>query len=141
MRITLPIVTFGMLVGLAGTAAFAGDPDHPRAFLTAFAKEAQQADPPFQPDAKRGAHFFRHRFGNNERMASCATCHTPDPTKEGKHFVTSKPIAPLAPRVNPKRFTDAKKVHKWFTRNCKEVVGRACTAAEKADLLAFLIEE
>ncbi|BAN69278.1 cytochrome c-type protein Shp [endosymbiont of unidentified scaly snail isolate Monju] len=69
---------------------------------------------------------------------SCTTCHGRDLTRPGKHKRTGKRIEPMAPSVNPKRFTDPKKVAKWFRRNCKWTLGRECTAAEKANLLSWL---
>jgi hypothetical protein len=45
----------------------------------------------------------------------------------------------MAPAFNPQRFTDAAKVDKWFRRNCKDVLARECSAAEKADVLAWLL--
>ncbi len=69
---------------------------------------------------------------------NCTTCHTTDLTKEGKHARTGKIIKPMAPSINPQRFTKVKKVRKWFVRNCKWVLGRECTAQEKGDVLAFL---
>ena len=48
-------------------------------------------------------------------------------------------IGPLAPAFNPQRFADAAKTEKWFRRNGNDVVGRECTAAEKADVLAWLL--
>jgi hypothetical protein len=53
--------------------------------------------------------------------------------------VTEKPIAALAPAANPARFTDKGKVENWFRLNCKDFIGRECTAAEKADVTAWLI--
>ncbi|MBX9935628.1 MAG: DUF1924 domain-containing protein, partial [Burkholderiaceae bacterium] len=53
---------------------------------------------------------------------------------------TGKTIAPLAPAFNPERFTDTAKADKWFRRNCKDVLSRECTAAEKADVLAWLVQ-
>ncbi|MBZ0131275.1 MAG: DUF1924 domain-containing protein [Rhodocyclaceae bacterium] len=35
------------------------------------------------------------------------------------------------PRAEAARFTDAAKIEKWFRRNCSEVVGHECTAAER----------
>ena len=35
--------------------------------------------------------------------------------------------------------TDSARVDKWFRRNCKDVLARECSAAEKADVLAYLI--
>jgi len=45
---------------------------------------------------------------------------------------------PMAPCVNPKRLTERRQAEKWFKRNCKWTLGRACTAQEKGDLLSFL---
>lgn len=36
-------------------------------------------------------------------------------------------------------FTDTAKVNKWFRRNCKDVLSRECSAGEKADVLAYLL--
>lgn len=69
---------------------------------------------------------------------SCASCHGADPVKSGKHERTGKRIGPMAPSVDPQRFTDAKKVAKWFKRNCKWTLGRECTPQEKANVLAWL---
>jgi hypothetical protein len=85
--------------------------------------------------AERGAAFFRSVHG---RDWSCATCHGEQPIRAGRHAVTGKTITPLAPAANPARFTDAADVEKWFRRNCRDVVGRACSAREKGDVLTFL---
>jgi mono/diheme cytochrome c family protein len=84
----------------------------------------------------RGQQFFASMHGNDW---SCASCHTASPLAQGKHAKTGKEIAPLAPAANPERFTDDVKVEKWFKRNCNDVLGRACTAQEKGDVLAYLI--
>lgn len=95
---------------------------------------AAQAGAP--PSAPRGQAFFTSTHG---REWSCASCHTATPTAAGKHASTGKPIAAMAPAFNPQRFTDAAKTEKWFRRNCNDVVGRACTPGEKADVLAWLM--
>lgn len=87
-------------------------------------------------DAARGQRFFTSTHGAEW---SCASCHGAVPTQAGKHAATSKPIGALAPAFNAERFTDAAKVEKWFRRNCKDVAGRECSAAEKADLLSWLL--
>jgi hypothetical protein len=69
---------------------------------------------------------------------SCATCHTADPRNQGKTRA-NKVIEPMAPNVNPKRFTDRAKVEKWFGRNCRDVLERACTAQEKGDYVAYML--
>lgn len=87
--------------------------------------------------AARGRALFNSKSGSDW---SCATCHTADPRQPGRHATTARPIAPLAPAANPKRFTDAAKVEKWFRRNCRDVLNRECTATEKGDVLSWLIE-
>ena len=57
----------------------------------------------------------------------------------GKQARTGKPIDPLAPSVNSERFTDTKFVEKWFGRNCNSVLGRDCSAQEKADIISWLM--
>lgn len=84
----------------------------------------------------RGQQLFTSKHGKDW---SCASCHTATPTVEGKHASTAKPIGPLAPAFNPERFADTAKTEKWFRRNCNDVMGRECTAAEKADVLSWLL--
>ena len=84
----------------------------------------------------RGEQFFNSKHG---KEWSCASCHENPPNHETKHIVTGKAIKPLAPFVNPARFTDEAKVDKWFKRNCNDVLGRECTSQEKADVLSWLI--
>ena len=85
--------------------------------------------------AERGQQFFTTRHG---REWSCSSCHGAAPTRTGSHAATGKAIAALAPAFNAERFTDAAKTEKWFRRNCNDVVGRECSAAEKADLMSWL---
>lgn len=86
-------------------------------------------------NAQRGQQFFTSKHGQEW---SCASCHGQTPTGAGKHASTGKVIAPLAPAFEPTRFTDAAKTEKWFRRNCKDVLSRECSPAEKADVMAFL---
>jgi len=86
--------------------------------------------------AERGRQFFTSRHGGEW---SCASCHGSQPTLPGRHAATGKRIATLAPAFSPERFTDPAKVEKWFRRNCNDVVGRECTAGEKADVLSWLL--
>ena len=95
---------------------------------------AAQAGAP--PAAARGEQFFTTRHG---KEWSCSSCHGTPPTQAGKHAATGKNIGALAPGFNPDRFTDPAKVEKWFRRNCNDVVGRECSAGEKADVLAWLM--
>ncbi|MDI1257964.1 DUF1924 domain-containing protein [Aquabacterium sp.] len=92
-----------------------------------------QAGAPAVPS--RGQVFFTARHG---REWSCASCHGAMPTQAARHASTGKLIQPLAPAFNPERFTDPAKTEKWFRRNCNDVLGRECSAAEKADVLGWL---
>jgi hypothetical protein len=58
----------------------------------------------------------------------------------GRHAKTGKTIAPLAPAANPERFTSLSQSEKWFKRNCNDVLARECTAQEKGDVLAYLMQ-
>ncbi len=110
----------------------------PAELMKTYGSEASSQQPGFTPSAQRGATFYGRSFGVSPKMPACASCHTDNPAQVGRHVITDKPIKPLAPSANPERFTDRDKADKWFGRNCKEVVGRDCTAAEKADFVAFL---
>jgi hypothetical protein len=109
------------------------------AILAAFATEAKKADPSFAGfSAERGAALWNssHSEGKID-TPSCTTCHTKDAKAEGMTRAL-KPIAPMAVSRTPDRFTDPEKVDKWFTRNCKSVLGRACTPTEKGDVITYL---
>jgi len=127
------LVTLLLACGLAGAAT-------PKQVMDGYAAEAAREQSGFKAQAARGGAFYAKHFGVSEKMPGCGTCHTDNPAQPGRHAVTSKDIKPLAPSANAERFTDAAKVEKWFRRNCKEVVGRECNAAEKADFIAFLTE-
>ena len=90
--------------------------------------------------AKAKQDWTREELVEGEKM-SCSTCHGTDFSKPGKHHKTGKVIEPMSPKVNAERFTDAKKIEKWFKRNCKDAWGRECTAQEKTDFLTFLLAQ
>jgi len=124
---TQPLILAAFL-SVAAWAAHATTAQEQRAAYSAQAGQAAQAE--------RGQAFFTSKHGKDW---SCASCHTAQPTVDGKHASTGKVIAPMAPAFNPDRFTDTAKTEKWFRRNCNDVVGRECSAAEKADVLAWLL--
>lgn len=105
----------------------------PAEILADYTRQAKAAASP-----ERGQQLFTRKFGGG-LFESCSDCHTAVPTVKGKDLATEKVIAPLAPAANPKRFTDSGRVENFFRINCKDVVGRECTAQEKADLLSWLI--
>ena len=131
-RLAIPMLcAFSSSLLLAATSPARAQGDSPTRLLSAY--EATAGAP---GRAERGQAFFTRRHGGEW---SCASCHGLLPTGTGRHEVTGKSIAPLAPAFNPKAFTDERRVEKWFRRNCKDVVQRECTAAEKADVLAWLL--
>ncbi len=103
----------------------------PAEFLAGYTAEAGAP-----ANTARGQQFFNAKHGQEW---SCASCHGAVPTSAAKHAATGKAIGALAPAFNAERFTDSAKVEKWFRRNCKDVLARECSAAEKADVLAWLI--
>jgi len=117
----------GMLL-MASTAIAAT----PAELVAAYAAQAGVAVD--QIDAAAGEALYRQGGAGQKH---CASCHTDDPRGVGKTRV-GKRIEPMAPSVNPARFTDATKVEKWFGRNCKDVLERACTPTEKAAFVAWL---
>ena len=127
-RIASLSLTLAAFVALLSPAAHAITPAEQLAAYSA------QAGAPAQ--AARGEQFFTSKHGKDW---SCSSCHTASPTVDGKHVSTGKLISPMAPAFNPQRFTDTAKTEKWFRRNCNDVVGRECSAAEKADVLAWLL--
>jgi len=105
--------------------------------LAEFNNEARVANPAFRGfSATQGETFFRQKHGGEW---ACVSCHTDNPAASGKHAKTGKIIQPLAPAANPERFTNPAKVAKWFKRNCNDVLGRACSAQEKGDVLSYLL--
>lgn len=126
-------ITILFIVGAGAAHA-----ETPASLIAGYTAEAARTTSGFSPSAERGQNLFIRKWGVSQTMPACASCHTEQPTAEGKHVVTSKRIAALAPTVNPERFSSSAKVEKWFRRNCQEVVGRECSAAEKADFIQFV---
>lgn len=132
-------VLLAAIAAIAGLAAAGVTPAAPPAassatpidLLVAYSAQAGSA-----PEPARGQRFFTTSHGREWR---CASCHGAVPNQAGRHAATAKSIAPLAPAFNPERFTDPARAEKWFRRNCNDVMGRECTAAEKADVLSWLI--
>jgi len=103
----------------------------PAELLAGYVAQAGQS-----ASAAKGEAFFKASHGQEWQ---CTSCHGKSPMTGGRHASTDKAIEPLAPAANAKRFTDSAKVEKWFRLNCKDVLARECSAAEKADVLAWLI--
>ena len=124
IHLTALVAIFAVMPALAGDTT-------PAAQLAQWETTAGQ-----RGDPTRGQTFFTQKHG---KAWSCASCHGAPPSKTGEHADTGKRIKPLAPAYNDTAFTKLAKTDKWFRRNCQDVVGRECNAAEKADVLSYLI--
>lgn len=134
MRLSPMLRCWPLALALAWSLPAGAAPDTtPQKLLAAY---TAQAGTPASPE--RGEKLFNTNFGRDLGL-SCVSCHGSAPQKNGKHALTDKRIAPLAPAANPARFTDRTAVELNFRMNCKDVVGRECTAAEKADVLSWLL--
>lgn len=124
-----------LLLLLGASPVFA---ETPASIVSGYTAEAAKTTPGFTPSVQRGQAFFSKDWGVSKKMPNCTACHGKNLKTDGKHVITDKRIAPFSPAVNAERFTDSRKVEKWFKRNCTEVVGRECTPAEKADFIQFV---
>ena len=102
--------------------------------------QQQGAQQPHPDNAKK---MWTQRYQDNKagKARSCASCHTYNLRKIGKHVRTNKAIEPLAPSINSERLIDAKKIEKWFKRNCKWTIGRECSPQEKSDFLIYILNQ
>lgn len=115
--------------------------DGMRALVDGYLAQAKRQDPSVKAlSAQSGKKFFNSKRAHSVKKEdrSCSMCHTADPTQSGKTPV-GKVIEPMAPSVNKERFTDPKKVEKWFKRNCEYVLERECTPKEKGDFITYML--
>ena len=132
-----PSVFLPLLLAGVATASLAGPRDD---LLARYAGEEIVADPAFTAfaaDRGEALHRTRHAGGKPDTPA-CTACHGENPRAAGRTR-SGKAIDPMAASVTPARYTDPAKVEKWFKRNCGEVLGRECTAREKGDWLAWMM--
>jgi hypothetical protein len=88
-----------------------------------------------------GAKMYSTTYGTGKPdTPKCTTCHGATPQQSGQTR-TGKSIDPMAVSRAPNRFTDKKKVDKWFRRNCNGVIGRECTPQEKVDFLTYMVSQ
>ncbi len=137
---SITAVVISALLLVSGTAMAASDA---RARILAdYLAAAKQQDSNFSGfSATRGEAFYHAKHtGGKKATPSCTSCHTDNPRKAGRTRA-GKTIEPVAVSVAPQRFTDAAKVEKWFRRNCKSVLGRECTPAEKGDYITYMMNQ
>jgi len=134
----ISIVLFAVL----GMVAFSAQADVASAQKLAakYAGIAKSINPSFtSPSAEEGKAFYNRKVGVKGKEVSCSSCHTANPADVGKDIVTNKPIRPLSPVTNPKRFSDLDKVEAKFVEHCNDITGSDCTAQDKANFIAYLI--
>ncbi|MEJ2117568.1 MAG: DUF1924 domain-containing protein [Alphaproteobacteria bacterium] len=136
------IIVTGVAVTAFSAVALAAMSTERQAVYDGYVAAAKKADAAFNGfSSERGrTFFFAKHTGGKQDSPSCTSCHTKDLTKPGKSRA-GKEIKPMAASVTPTRFTNARDVEKWFTRNCPDVLGRECTVSEKGDVLAFLLSQ
>jgi cytochrome c553 len=122
-----------LVITLASALIAAAQAATPAELLAGYSAQAGAA-----PRPERGQQLFTSAAKTGLQL-SCASCHDKLPTKTTSHPLSNKPLAALAPAFNPERFTDRDKVERYFRLNCMEVFNRECSAAEKADVLSWLM--
>lgn len=129
------MLALALCAGIGGQVS-AGTRD---ALLEHYAAQARAADSGFRGfSATRGETFHSTRHGQGKPdTPACTSCHGEDPRAAGSTRA-GKAIDPVAVSAAPSRYADPAKVEKWFARNCNEVLGRACSALEKGDWLAYV---
>jgi len=105
--------------------------------LDDYKTQAKTENPAFKDFSAAAGQKLYNTQGPNQ--LSCSSCHSDSPKNAGQHAKSNKTIEPMAPSVNPQRFTDAAKVEKWFKRNCNDALGRACTTQEKGDFITYVL--
>jgi mono/diheme cytochrome c family protein len=133
MSTSTVLLRWSFALGAAAALASATHALTPAELLAEYSAKAGTAASP-----ERGQRFFNTRFSQAFGW-SCASCHGAVPTQPGADDLTKKVIGPMAPAFNPVRFTDRAKAEHQFRLNCKDVVGRECSATEKANVLAWLL--
>jgi hypothetical protein len=130
------------LLAVLGVASFSvlADTASAQKLGNKYAAIAKNIDPASKgASAEEGKAFFNRELTIKGKQVACASCHTTNPANPGKNMVTGKPIKPLAPSANPERFSDVDKVEKNFEKHCLDIIGRDCTAQEKANFIAYLV--
>ena len=131
-----------ILATLLSITAFSvhADVDTAKKLADKYALIAKNIDPASKGLSEEdGKNFFNRELTIKGKQVACASCHTANPADNGKHMVTGKPIRPLAPAVNEKRFTSIDTVEKNFTKHCNDIITRDCTAQENGNFIAYLL--
>lgn len=130
-----------MLLALLGFVSFSAQADVTTAEQAAkdYGLFAKRLNPQSTLSAEAGRAFFIKKVVVGGKDLSCAACHTDNPANPGKHNETGKPIKPMAPSVNPQRFSDLNKSAMGFTKHCRDLYGKDCSPQDKGDFITYLL--
>lgn len=134
----LALVMFAAL-GIYSASPALADMVGAKQFADQYAAHVKQISPSYKLTENAGRAFYVKKYMRKGKEESCASCHTDDPARIGKHLETGKPIQPLSPAVNTKRFSNLQHVEKNFTVHCNDIIGRDCTPQEKGDYITYLL--
>lgn len=129
LLIALGISSLPAQAGIVGAKQFADQ----------YAAHVKGIDPSYKLTADAGRAFYVKKYTRKGKDESCSSCHTDNPANKGKHSETGKPIQPLSPVVNVKRFSDLQHVEENFTKHCQDIIGRDCIPQEKGDYITYLL--
>ncbi len=135
MKLIPSLIGAALMAVLAVPAFAASGQDAVLQQYLAKAKAAGESIAAFS--AARGEALYHSRNAVTADAPSCSTCHTDSPLNAGQTRA-GKAIEPMAVSASSARFTDIDKTEKWFTRNCKTVLGRDCSLQEKGDFITYL---
>ena len=130
-----------MLLSLLGIVSFSAQADVTTAEQAAkdYGLFAKKLNPQSTLSAEAGRAFYTKKVVVGGKDYSCAACHNDNPANPGKHHETGKPIRPMAPSVNPERFSDINKTAKGFTKHCRDLYGKDCSPQDKGDFITYLL--
>ncbi|HEX5364769.1 MAG TPA: DUF1924 domain-containing protein [Gallionella sp.] len=100
---------------------------------------AKKLNPKSTLSAEAGRAFYTKKVEVAGKDLSCAACHTDNPANPGKHNETGKPIKPMAPAVNPQRFSNIQKSAAGFSKHCQDLYGKDCSPQDKGDFITYLL--
>lgn len=151
------------VIAATGAPCAAQDQSSPGQLLERYAAQALEADPAFEGfSAERGrAFYFAPRVIVGLGEVACASCHLDDPTQsirahrakvlcrachvldDNEHpdpaHAKKRHLGAFSPAANPERFRDFDRVNRYFEVNCRMLLKRDCTPAEKGDLITWLL--
>jgi cytochrome c peroxidase len=129
------------LLALLSLVSFSAQADVTTATQAAsdYGRFAKALNPKSTLSAEAGRAFYTKKVVVGNKDISCAACHTDNPANSGKHNESGNPIKPMAPSVNPQRFSSVNKSAAAFSKHCRDLYGKDCSAQDKGDFITYLL--